>query len=86
MVIAKMKENLFRKKETSDLFGIESRKALKGILGSINQSFNGKDLYPSIEEKAAHLLYFIKDHPYIDGNKRIGSFLFIIFYEKRQFV
>lgn len=62
------------------LFGIERGNALKGILGNLMQSFDGQDLYPSIEEKAAHLLYFvIKDHPFSDGNKRIGSFLFLLY-------
>ena len=62
------------------LFGIERGDALKAILGNIIQSFNGQDLYSSTQEKAAHLLYFIiKDHPFTDGNKRIGSFLFLLF-------
>lgn len=62
------------------LFGIERDGAFKGILGNIMQSFGGQDLYPSTEEKAAHLLYFvIKDHPFSDGNKRIGSFLFLLY-------
>ncbi len=64
----------------SGLFGIERGEALKGILGNIMQSFGGEPLYPSAEEKAAHLLYFvIKDHPFSDGNKRIGSFLFLLY-------
>lgn len=64
----------------SGLFGIERGDAFKGILGNIMQSFAGKNLYPSIEERAAHLLYFtIKDHPFSDGNKRIGSLLFLIY-------
>jgi prophage maintenance system killer protein len=64
----------------SGLFGQERGEMLKGILGNIMQSFAGEELYPSIEEKAAHLLYFvIKDHPFTDGNKRIGSFLFLIY-------
>ncbi len=55
------------------LFGIEREDSFRGILGNLMQSFGGQDLYPSIEEKAAHLLYFvIKDHPFSDGNKRIG--------------
>ncbi|MCI5145049.1 MAG: Fic family protein, partial [Candidatus Electrothrix sp. AR3] len=53
--------------------------------GAVRQSFAGQDLYPSIEEKAAHLLYFtIKDHPFTDGNKRIGSFLFLLFLRLNQ--
>ena len=62
------------------LFGIERDSIFQGILGNLMQSFGGADLYPSIEEKAAHLLYFIiKDHPFNDGNKRIASFLFLLY-------
>jgi len=62
-----------------------SARLLGGILGSIDQTFGGSDLYPSVEEKAAHLLSFaIKDHPFIDGNKRIASLLFIWFLEKNN--
>ncbi|MDA3872019.1 MAG: virulence protein RhuM/Fic/DOC family protein [Candidatus Marinimicrobia bacterium] len=78
--ISKLKEKLIINKEASDIFGRESGDELKGILGNINQTFNAKELYPSIEEKAAHLLYFIiKDHPFVDGNKRIASLLFILY-------
>ncbi|MFA6283009.1 MAG: virulence protein RhuM/Fic/DOC family protein [Desulfurivibrionaceae bacterium] len=66
--------------EATGLFGREREHALQSILGNLDQTFGGKDLYPSVEEKAAHLLYFvIKDHPFSDGNKRIGSFLFLLF-------
>jgi DNA ligase (NAD+) len=78
--IATLKAELIKRGEASDLFGQEREKHLQGILGSINQTFDGEDLYPSVGEKAAHLLYFvIKDHPFSDGNKRIGSFLFLLF-------
>ena len=64
----------------SDLFGKPRSGAFKGPIEGIYQSYDGKDLYPTIAEKAAHLLYFvIKDHPFYDGNKRIGSLLFIVF-------
>ena len=54
-------------------------------MGSIVQTFDGQYLYPSIEEQAAHLLYFvIKNHPFSDGNKRIGAFLFIWFLDKNK--
>ena len=67
----------------SDLFGREKDDSLKGALGVVMQTFDGRDLYPSIEEKAANLLYFlIKDHPFVDGNKRIGATLFLWFLEK----
>ena len=63
----------------------ERSHSLEGILGNLDQTFGGKDLYPSVEEKAAHLLYFvIKDHPFSDGNKRIGSFLFLLFLRGNQ--
>lgn len=78
--IGQFKKRLMAKKEASSLFGQEVGGKLKGALGSIHQTYNGKDLYASLEEKAAHLLYFcIKDHPFADGNKRIGSLLFLLF-------
>ncbi|MDN3513349.1 MAG: virulence RhuM family protein [Candidatus Brocadia sp.] len=80
-VIDKVRKDLFAKKEASNLFGQENSDRFEGILGNIYQTFGGKELYPSLEEKAAHLLYFIiKDHPFVDGNKRIGSFLFAYFF------
>lgn len=64
----------------SDLFGKPRSSAFKGSIEGIYQSYDGEDLYPTVAEKAAHLLYFvIKDHPFYDGNKRIGSLLFIVF-------
>ena len=64
----------------SDLFGKVRGGSFEGALSAIFQSYDGKELYPSIQEKAAHLLYFvIKDHPFYDGNKRIGALLFILF-------
>ena len=62
------------------LFGLEKDQSFSGSIGAIYQSFEGKDLYPSIEEKAAHLLYFVvKNHSFIDGNKRIAASLFLWF-------
>ena len=59
--------------------------SFKGLLGNIVQTFGGEYLYKSIEEQAAHLLYFvIKNHPFSDGNKRIGAFMFIWFLEKNK--
>lgn len=64
----------------SNLFGNESAKGLQSILGNLEQTFGGEPLYKTIEEKAAHLLYFIiKDHPFNDGNKRIGCLLFLLY-------
>ena len=63
-----------------ELFGKKRNNSFDGALNSIYQSFSGKELYPSVSEKAANLLYFvIKDHPFYDGNKRIGALLFIMF-------
>lgn len=64
----------------SDLFGKQRNGSFEGNLNAIFQSFDGGELYKNTQEKAAHLLYFIiKDHPFYDGNKRIGSLLFILF-------
>jgi prophage maintenance system killer protein len=78
--IATLRKELASRGEATDLFGQERGHGLAGVLGAIGQTFGGQDLYPSAEEKAAHLLYFvIKDHPFSDGNKRIGSFLFVLY-------
>ncbi len=67
----------------SDLFGKEKDKSLQSSLGAIMQTFDGQDLYPSLEEKAAHLLYFlVKNHSFVDGNKRIAAALFLWFMGK----
>ena len=74
---------LRRKFGGSNLFGREKDQSLRGSLGAVMQSFDGKDLYPSLEEKAAHLLYFlVKNHSFVDGNKRIAAALFLWFMEK----
>jgi len=78
--IESLRSELAVKGESTNLFGQERGESLAAILGAIQQTFGGQDLYPSIEEKAAHLLYFvIKDHPFSDGNKRIGSLLFLLY-------
>ncbi|MBX3164241.1 MAG: virulence protein RhuM/Fic/DOC family protein [Bacteroidetes bacterium] len=83
--IAELKSQLVKQKEATDLFGNEKDKSFSGILQSIVQTFGGQYLYTSIEEQAAHLLYFvIKNHPFSDGNKRIGAFLFVWFLEKNK--
>lgn len=67
----------------SELFGHEKDESFQSSIATIYQTFNGKDLYPSIEEKAANLLYFItKNHSFTDGNKRIAAFLFLYFLGK----
>ena len=74
-IISKLKFN-----SDSDLFALERDEGLKSIIGTIYQSFDGKDLYPTTEEKAANFLYLItKNHIFIDGNKRIAATLFIYF-------
>jgi death-on-curing family protein len=86
-VIQQVKTGLIGKKEAGDLFGQEPENKFKAILGNIYQTFDKKELYSSLEEKAAHLLYFIiKDHPFIDGNKRIASFLFVYFLDKNDYL
>ncbi|MFA5832748.1 MAG: virulence protein RhuM/Fic/DOC family protein [Bacteroidota bacterium] len=76
--LAALKKELIRKGEASDLFAAERDHGIEQILGAIDQTFGGQELYPSIEEKAAHIFYFtIKDHPFSDGNKRSGAFLFL---------
>ena len=67
----------------SSLFGNEKDDSFKGSIGTIYQSFGGVEFYPTIEEKAANLLYFvIKNHSFSDGNKRIAAYLFVWFLEK----
>lgn len=67
----------------SELFGREKDDSFKSSVSTIYQTFNGADLYPSVEEKAANLLYFVtKNHSFSDGNKRIAAFLFLYFLEK----
>jgi prophage maintenance system killer protein len=81
--IADFKRELMARNEATSLFGNPRGEALEGILGSIEQTMFGEALYRSREEKAAHLLYLvIKDHPFSDGNKRIGSFLFMLYLQQ----
>jgi prophage maintenance system killer protein len=82
--LSEFKEELIKKGEATDIFGRERQKdVLAGIIGNVMQSYSGKALYSTIEEKAAHLLYFIvKNHPFIDGNKRSGAFAFVWFLRK----
>jgi len=69
----------------SNLFGNEKDESFRSSISTIYQSFGGQELYPSIEEKAAHLLYFVvKNHSFSDGNKRIAAFLFVWFLEKNN--
>lgn len=85
VAVEELKKQLVIKKEASVLFGKQKDNSFKGLLGNILQSFEGKYLYKSIEEQAANLLYLtIKNHPFNDGNKRIGAFLFIWFLERNK--
>lgn len=73
------------KGEATEWVGREKDDSFAGVLGSVVQIFGGEYLYPSIEAQAAHLLYFIiKNHPFNDGNKRIGAFMFIWFLQRNQ--
>lgn len=79
-VIAELKTNLMQRGEASKLFACERGEGLSALLGNLNQSVFGEPAYPTIESKAAHLLYFmVKNHPFTDGNKRSGALLFVDF-------
>jgi len=79
-----LKANLMKKKEASNLFALEKNPGnFAGIVGNVFQTFGGKDLYLTVEEKVAHLLYFVvKNHVFNDGNKRTGAFSFVWFLQK----
>jgi prophage maintenance system killer protein len=84
--IQELKQILILKGEASEVFGNEKDKSFEGILGSISQTVFGELAYPTIEEQAAQLLYsIIKGHAFTDGNKRIGSFVFVWFLEQNNF-
>ena len=73
--------------DESELFGKEKDDSFKGSIGNIYQSFGGEDVYPTLEEKAAHLLYFVtKNHSFLDGNKRIAATMFLYFLDKNGVV
>ena len=82
--IQRLRSELMKKGEASDMFAHERAKgSIEGIVGNVMQSFGGKSVYPTVEEKAAHLLYFmVKNHPFSDGNKRSGAFAFVWFLRK----
>ena len=86
-IIIQIKRELVVKKEAGQLFGNEMDKKFESVVKNLYQTFDGKQLYKSIEEKSAHLLYLtIKDHSFIDGNKRIASFLFVYFLDKNEYL
>ncbi len=82
--LEKLKHLLIEKGEATQIFGqLRKPENVESIIGNVMQSFGGRDMYPSVEEKAAHLLYFmIKDHPFVDGNKRSGAYGFVWFLQK----
>lgn len=83
--IESLKQELSARNEATALFGKERDGGLDSILNNIEQTFGGEALYKTPEEKAAHLLYFIiKDHPFTDGNKRIGSFMFLLYLKSQN--
>jgi prophage maintenance system killer protein len=84
-IVSEIKKGLITKNEASELFGNERDSSFIGIIRGLYQTFGGKELYKSLESKAAHILYLIiKDHPFSDGNKRIASFLFVYFLDKNN--
>ena len=78
--VGQLKASLIERGEATELFGLERAEGLAALLGNLDQTVFGEPAYPTIESKCAHLLYFvIKNHPFADGNKRIGSLLFVEF-------
>ena len=83
LAIDELKEALIQKGEASQIFATQKAGEFEGILKNIYQTFGGFELLPTAQEKAANLIYYIiKDHPFNDGNKRIGAFMFILFLSK----
>ena len=83
MAVDELKRELIKKGEASNIFGVQKADEFEGIIKNIYQTFGGRDLLASPQEKAANLIYYIiKDHPFSDGNKRIGSFIFVLFLSK----
>lgn len=86
-VINSTKAKLIDKNEATELFGQEYKGKFESSIGAVYQGFGGQDVYPTLEQKAANLLYLIiKNHGFADGNKRIGSILFIYFLAKNKFL
>lgn len=79
--LGELKSALIAKGEATEIFGVERHKdSIASIVGNVMQSFDSQDVYSTLEEKAANLLYFIiKNHPFVDGNKRSGAYAFIWF-------
>lgn len=80
VALGQLKSDLVGRGEATDLFARERGDGLDALLGNLDQTVFGEPAYPTVEAKAAHLLYFvIKNHPFADGNKRSGAFLFVDF-------
>lgn len=85
IAISQLKQNLINKGEATKLFAQERDDGLAAIWGALDQTVFGEPAYPSVESKAAHLLYFVvKNHPFSDGNKRTAAFLFVDFLNRNQ--
>lgn len=85
LAIDEFKKELIQKGEASPIFATQKAGEFEGILKNIYQTFGGCELLPTSQEKAANLIYYIiKDHPFNDGNKRIGAFMFILFLSKSE--
>lgn len=83
--LGRLKADLIQRGEATDLFAREHSDAFEALLGNLDQSVFGEPAYPSVEAKAAHLLYFvIKNHPFTDGNKRSAAYLFVDFLHRNQ--
>lgn len=84
LAIESLRDELMKKDESTEIFAQErSKGSIEGIVGNVMQSLGGKQVYVTAEEKAAHLLYFmVKNHPFVDGNKRSGAFAFVWFLRK----
>ncbi|MFV0543410.1 MAG: type II toxin-antitoxin system death-on-curing family toxin [Marinicella pacifica] len=83
--MSQLKSSLIKRGEATELFAKERSDDIESILGNLGQSVFGEPAYPTIEGKAAHLLYFfMKNHPFTDGNKRSGAFLFVDFLHRNH--
>ena len=86
-VIENIRDQLSKSGKSLGMLGVDTNNKLESIIKNLSQTFGGIDLYPSLEEKAANLLYLtIKDHPFLDGNKRISSLLFITFLDLNNYL
>ncbi|MFH0803885.1 MAG: Fic family protein [Candidatus Tagabacteria bacterium] len=86
-VVEELKKEILTAKEADGLFGQEYRGKFESVVKNLYQTFGARELYKTLEEKASHLLYLtVKDHPFVDGNKRIAAFLFVYFLHKNKYL